>query len=70
MRLLHARRPLGVRFSHRRHGGAYRLEAEAAGERIDTGKHATGVDVKAVTLHRFRVEETPGGWRASVVLDI
>lgn len=50
--------------------GGYRLEAEAAGETIDTGKHATNVDVKAVTLHRFRVEQTAQGWRACVILDI
>lgn len=53
-----------------RRDGGYRLEAEGAGEAIDTQRHGTGVDVKAVTLHRFRVEETPQGWRASVVLDI
>lgn len=53
-----------------RSDGTYRLEAEAAGETIDTEKHGTGVDVKAVTLHRFRVERTPGGWRACVILDI
>jgi SHS2 domain-containing protein len=28
------------------------------------------VDVKAVTLHRFLVEETEEGWRSVVVLDI
>jgi SHS2 domain-containing protein len=28
------------------------------------------VDVKAVTLHRFRVEQTPSGWEATVILDI
>lgn len=53
-----------------RRDGAYRLEAEAAGETIDTEKHGAGVDVKAVTLHRFRVEQTPQGWRAFVILDI
>lgn len=47
-----------------------RLEADVYGEEIDTGKHHLAVDVKAVTLHRFKVEETPEGWRALVVLDI
>lgn len=51
-------------------GGTYRLSAEAEGERIDTARHPFNVDVKAVTLHRFRVEETPDGWRATVILDI
>jgi len=28
------------------------------------------VDVKAVTLHRFRVEQTEQGWEALVILEI
>jgi SHS2 domain-containing protein len=46
------------------------LDARLAGERIDPDRHALIVDVKAVTLHRFRVEETTRGWEAEVVLDI
>jgi SHS2 domain-containing protein len=46
------------------------LTAEARGEKIDRQKHRLIVDVKAVTLHRFKVEETPHGWTATVVLDI
>lgn len=51
-------------------GDAWRCEAVFEGERIDSGRHRMLVDVKAVTLHRFRVEETAEGWRATVVLDI
>jgi SHS2 domain-containing protein len=47
----------------------YTLEAKALGEEIDPSKHDLIVDVKAVTLHRFRVEETPSGWEATVILD-
>ncbi|NSW85537.1 MAG: archease [Syntrophobacteraceae bacterium] len=50
--------------------GLYTLTADARGEELDPGKHDLVVDVKAVTLHRFAVEETPGGWRATVILDI
>jgi SHS2 domain-containing protein len=50
--------------------GGYRLEAEAAGEAADPARHALGVDVKAVTLHRLAVERTPRGWQATVVLDV
>ena len=50
--------------------GTFRLSAEAEGETIDRGRHPFNVDVKAVTLHRFQVEETPDGWRATVILDI
>jgi len=48
----------------------FTLHAKAAGERLDPARHQLIVDVKAVTLHRFRVEETAGGWRTEVVLDI
>jgi SHS2 domain-containing protein len=50
--------------------GDYTLRATARGERLDTARHPLTVDVKAVTLHRFKVEETKDGWRAVVVLDI
>ena len=50
--------------------GGYRLEAEAAGEAADPARHELGVDVKAVTLHRFAVERTPEGWAATVILDV
>ena len=63
--LLHADR---VRIEER--DGLFCLEAHVSGERIDAGRHRLLVDVKAVTLHRFRVERTPEGWEALVVLDI
>ncbi len=46
------------------------LLADARGEKISPSKHELIVDVKAVTLHRFNLEQTPEGWRASVILDI
>lgn len=48
----------------------YRLGAIAWGERLDPGRHRFRVDVKAVTLHRFRLEKTATGWEAFVILDI
>jgi SHS2 domain-containing protein len=48
----------------------YALHATAAGEELDPTRHHTRVDVKAVTLHRFSVEQTEQGWEASVILDI
>ncbi len=50
--------------------GGYRLDADSYGEQIDRQKHDLIVDVKAVTLHRFQLQQTPEGWRASVILDI
>lgn len=46
------------------------LSAEAYGQKIDPEKHDLIVDVKAVTLHKFKVEHTPRGWETLVVLDI
>lgn len=46
------------------------LHAVACGEELNPEKHALSADVKAVTLHRFRVEETTDGWKATVILDI
>ncbi|MCM2357557.1 MAG: archease [Geobacteraceae bacterium] len=50
--------------------GNFTLQGRAGGEVLDPDRHSQLVDVKAVTLHRFRVEETPQGWEATVVLDI
>jgi len=46
------------------------LEATARGETLDPERHHPRVDVKAVTLHQFRLEKTDRGWEASVILDI
>ncbi len=51
-------------------GTTFTARARGYGERVKPGKHPLGVDVKAVTLHAFRVEERAGGWEAQVVLDL
>jgi SHS2 domain-containing protein len=48
----------------------FTLHALLFGEQLDPAKHPLNADVKAVTLHRFEVKETPEGWEATVVLDI
>jgi SHS2 domain-containing protein len=58
------------RLEIRQTGDGYTLEAEAGGEELDPVRHDLVVDVKAVTLHRFRVEQTQRGWEAFVILDI
>ena len=50
--------------------GGYSLEAVMTGEKIDPPRHHMNVDVKAVTLHMFKVEQTDRGWEAAVILDI
>ena len=44
--------------------------ATAEGEKLDPDRHEQRADVKAVTLHRFQVEKTNGGWKATTILDI
>lgn len=61
-------RLLDVRIEER--DGHLHLVAQAAGERLDPGKHDLVVDVKAVTLHRYRVEPSSRGWEATVILDV
>jgi SHS2 domain-containing protein len=46
------------------------LKAVAYGEKLDPQQHPLRVDVKAVTLHHFNLQETDQGWEASVILDI
>ena len=57
-----------VRIRHE--GGLYFLESRAYGEQIDPEKHDLQVDVKAVTMHKFKVEQTGRGWETLVILDI
>tara|TARA_Y100000588_G_C14201050_1_gene902507 strand:- start:1512 stop:1760 length:249 start_codon:yes stop_codon:yes gene_type:complete len=46
------------------------LDAVMAGEELDMQRHELVVDVKAFTLHQFRVEKTERVWKAFVILDI
>jgi len=48
----------------------YQLDATITGEEIDPRRHELRADVKAVTFHRFRVEERQGVWSAEIVFDI
>ena len=48
----------------------YLVRATAEGETLDPERHHQRADVKAVTLHNFTVEQTDGGWKARVLLDI
>jgi SHS2 domain-containing protein len=52
------------------HNGRFSIDAAAGGEPIDFKRHLLRVDVKAVTLHRFRLEKTAEGWETFVILDI
>jgi SHS2 domain-containing protein len=46
------------------------LVAIARGEKFDRGRHQAKLLVKAITYHQLALEQTPGGWRAQVYVDI
>ena len=46
------------------------LKAKVRGEPVDLQRHLLSHEVKAVTYHRLRVEQTSRGWEAEVILDI
>jgi SHS2 domain-containing protein len=50
--------------------GVYSLSATTMGEPLDAARHQQRADVKAVTLHGFRVEKIEGAWKAAAILDI
>ncbi len=51
-------------------GMLYQLACSAQGEKLDTKRHQSLVDVKAITMHLFEVKKTAGSWKARVVLDV
>jgi len=46
------------------------LEATARGEPADETRHTLEHEVKAITYHALKVEQTPTGWLAEVIVDI
>lgn len=48
----------------------YTLKGTLKGEKLDLERHELRTDVKAVTKHRFGIEKTPQGYKATIVLDI
>jgi len=46
------------------------LEAEVSGERVDPRRHRLDHEVKAITYHGLKVEQTGGGWLAEIIADI
>jgi SHS2 domain-containing protein len=46
------------------------LTCKAYGEYIDRGRHPLKTDVKAVTYHKFKFEQTAAGFFAHVILDL
>lgn len=48
----------------------WKLRGILKGEKLDPERHELRTDVKAVTKHKFGIQETPEGYKATVVLDI
>jgi SHS2 domain-containing protein len=46
------------------------LTATCRGEPMDPARHQMEHEVKAITYHGLRVEETAEGWEAEVIVDI
>jgi protein archease len=46
------------------------LEGAAWGEPMDPARHEPNHEVKAITYHGLKVENTAGGWLAEVIVDI
>jgi SHS2 domain-containing protein len=46
------------------------LQGSAWGEPLDRARHELAHEVKAITYHGLRVEQTPDGWLAEVIVDI
>jgi SHS2 domain-containing protein len=46
------------------------LQGSAWGESFDRKRHELSHEVKAITYHGLRVEETADGWLAEVIVDI
>lgn len=48
----------------------FELEATMFGEKIDSKRHKLEDDVKAVTMHDYKIEKTKSGFRTQILLDI
>jgi SHS2 domain-containing protein len=46
------------------------LSGNAWGESVDRNKHVLAHEVKAITYHGLKVEQTADGWLAEVIVDI
>lgn len=46
------------------------LTAVCRGEKVDRARHRLSHEVKAITYHGLRVEQSDGGWEAEVIVDI
>ena len=60
--------PDKIEITKARHG--YYCKGRLSGEKINPERHELKVDVKAVTMHNYKLENKYGLWTATVVLDV
>ena len=46
------------------------IVAEVSGEAIDANRHTIFTEIKAVTFHGLRLEESDNGWEAQIIFDL
>jgi SHS2 domain-containing protein len=46
------------------------ISAECRGETLDAARHRLGHEVKAVTYHELKLEQTHQGWQAEAIVDL
>ncbi len=46
------------------------LRATCSGEPYDPAKHPLETEIKAVTYHQLKMEQTDAGWEATVIFDL
>ena len=51
-------------------GKKHKLKSVLEGDTINPKKQHLENDIKAVTMHMFKVEKTKNSWKATIVLDI
>jgi SHS2 domain-containing protein len=50
--------------------GKTSLHAVGFGEKVDLDRHEIKVEIKSVTYHQLKVEETDGRWKVQVIFDV
>ena len=61
-------RPVNINIQD--NSGQWHLSCALEGECIDRDRHDLRIDIKAVTLHKFKLEYIDNNWNAFVILDL
>lgn len=50
--------------------GHYKLTVTCYGDRIDFNVHKMGTDVKAITMHNFKIEKEKNKYKSQITIDL